>query len=219
MIGKLMGLFGAAFVYACVATTVAQVVGVAKLSSEGAFTREKLQRYAAILYGFDLTKLQIGDPNKTDEDAEERLTRAERLEQRVKAAPSIVLRNDALKKGADDIRGLAQQLSTKRQRYVIVKQGFGELLNTLEQDASTMALQEVRRTLEILQPKQTKTLLMTMLERDEADDADDVLSDLLAIITNMPQDKLKKVFGEFKTPEEQAVLHKILVAIGELDER
>jgi hypothetical protein len=60
---------------------------------------------------------------------------------------------------------------------------------------------------------------MTMLDRDDPDDDDDVLQDLLGIISDMPDDKLKKVFGEFKSPHEQAVLHTLLVAIGKLDER
>ena len=143
----------------------------------------------------------------------------EKISSRIAADPSTKLRHEALAKGADDIRGLAQQLSTKRERYEIVKQGFSELLNTLEQEANTNSLQEVGRTLEILQPKQTKDLLMIMLQFDEPDDDDDVLQDLLGIISNMPQDKLKKIFGEFKTVDEQVVLHKILVALGKLDTR
>jgi hypothetical protein len=58
-----------------------------------------------------------------------------------------------------------------------------------------------------------------MLALDKPNDLDDVLQDLLGIISDMPEDKLKKVFGEFKSPEEQNVLHTILVAIGKLDER
>lgn len=147
------------------------------------------------------------------------MTNEEQVDARVDVAPSIVLRQEALSKGADDIRSLAQQLSTKRERYDIVKEGFGKLLGTLEEDANASALQEVRRTLEVLQPKQTKTLLTTMLALDKPNDLDDVLQDLLGIISDMPEDKLKKVFGEFKSPEEQNVLHTILVAIGKLDER
>ena len=45
------------------------------------------------------------------------------------------------------------------------------------------------------------------------------LGDVLAIIGGMPQDKLKKIFKEFKTEEERTVLNRILLAIGELDTR
>lgn len=219
LIGKLLGLLGTAFVYATVAVTVSQVIGVAKLWSDGAFTQDKTKKYAAIVYGFDVTDPRFGSPGKAPSGSDDTPTREAEIGSRVDAEPSILLRQEALSKGADDIRSLAQQLSTRRERYVIVRQGFGELLDKLEQDANTSSLQEVRRTLEVLQPKQTKTLLMTMLELDQPDDDDDVLKDLLGIISDMPDDKLKKVFGEFKSREEQEVLHTMLVAIGKLDER
>ena len=219
LVRRLLGLMGIAFVYTCVAVTAAQVAVVVKLGSEGAFSPDKTTRYAAILYGFDVTELQFDKAGNGPSGADASQTREEEVGSRVEAMPSMMMRQEAISKGADDIRSLAQQLSTRRERYEIVKQGFGELLDTLEQDANLSSLQEVRRTLEVLQPKQTKTLLMTMLELDRPDDDDDVLQDLLGIISDMPDDKLKRVFGEFKSPHEQAVLHTMLVAIGKLDER
>lgn len=216
---KLIGALGVLFVYTCVATTVAQAVGVVQLWADGGLTQTKVERYAAIVYGFDLTKLRIGSRSNNSDPSDETKDEEEQITSRVAADSSIMLRHEALTKGADDIRGLAQQLSTKRERYEIVKQGFAELLTTLEQDANASAIQEVRRTLEILPPKQTKNLLMTMLHNDDPLDEDDVLEDVLGIITGMPQDKLKKVFGEFKSVQEQAVLHQVLVAIGKLDTR
>ncbi|MBP89654.1 MAG: hypothetical protein CMJ64_23585 [Planctomycetaceae bacterium] len=191
----------------------------AKLWSVGSFSQDKTKKYAAIVYGFDMTELQLDSGGNAQAGSDDSMTNEEQVDARVDVAPSIVLRQEALSKGADDIRSLAQQLSTKRERYDIVKEGFGKLLGTLEEDANASALQEVRRTLEVLQPKQTKTLLTTMLALDKPNDLDDVLQDLLGIISDMPEDKLKKVFGEFKSPEEQNVLHTILVAIGKLDER
>jgi hypothetical protein len=218
-VGKLLSLLGVMFVYCSVATTVAQGVGIASLWVSGALTQGKVKKYAAVVYGFDLTELDFGDTNPTDAEPEEVMNGEELLESRVNANAMVAERRLAIKKGADDIRGLAQRLSTKRERYEIVKQGFNDLLAKLEQEAHTSALQEVQRTLEVLKPKQAKDLLMDMLQDDEIATDDDVLGDVLAIIRGMPQDKLKKVFGEFKSDEERSELHRVLVAIGEIDKR
>ena len=76
---------------------------------------------------------------------------------------------------------------------------------------SFIATQESR-----LQPKQSKDMMMAMLQ-DQPVGGDDVLGDVLTIIRGLPQDKVKKIFGEFKTETEREELHRILVALGELD--
>jgi len=209
----------ALLIYGCVATTVAEGIGLSALWSQGGLSATKIRKYAAVMYGFDVTALDFGDKQRPDHAAETTMSREEMLQARVDADAKLVARKQAIKKGADDIRGRAQRLSTKRERYEIVKQGFSELLGQLEQDARTAAIQEVRRTLEAVRPKQAKDLLMDMLQDNQVASSDDVLGDVLAIIRGMPQDKLKKVFGEFKTDTERNELHRVLVAIGELDQR
>lgn len=59
--------------------------------------------------------------------------------------------------------------------------------------------------------------MIDMLQDGNVTPEDDVVEDVLAMIRGMPQDKLKKIFTEFKTEEERMVLNDILLAIGELD--
>jgi len=217
-LGKLMGTAGVAFVYACVATTVAETIIVASLWRSGAFETTKVRKYAAVVYGFDLATLDIGGGKpKAIEPTTAILTRDELLDSRVKGNAALATRQQAIRKGAEDIRVQVQTLSTKRERYEIVKDGFDGLLVQLEKNVNDTALTEVRRTLEVLQPKQTKDLMIDMLQDGNVTPEDDVLGDVLAIIRGMPQDKLKKIFGEFKSEEERTVLNRILLAIGELD--
>lgn len=217
IVGKLLGAGGVAFVYACVATTIAETIIVGSLWQAGAFEQTKVQKYSALIYGFDLAELHIGGPSKNSSDPATTMTRDQLLDSRVKSNPTLATRQEAIRKGADDIRALVQTLSTKRERYEIVKRGFDDLLLKLEEDVDTAALTEVRRTLEVLQPKQTKDLMIDMLENGDVSPDDSVLEDILAMIRGMPQDKLKKIFTEFKTEEERVVLNNILLAIGELD--
>ncbi|HUG67089.1 MAG TPA: hypothetical protein VMM76_05030 [Pirellulaceae bacterium] len=217
IVGKLMAAAGAAFVYACVATTLAEAIIITSLWQSGALESTKVQSYAAVVYGFDLAKLSIGETSSQATDPRTTPTRDQLLEFRVKSNATLNTRQEAIRKGADDIRVLVQTLSTKRERYEIVKRGFDDLLVKLEKDVDDMALTEARRTLEVLQPKQTKDLMIDMLRDGDATPEDDVLGDVLAMIRGMPQDKLKKIFSEFKSEEEKIVLNSILLAIGELD--
>ena len=107
----------------------------------------------------------------------------------------------------------------ERERHEFVKASFEDLLSQLESTASAEALQEIQRTLEILQPKQAKDLLLRILEDEKLQADDDVLSDVVAIVRSMPQDKLKKILGEFKTEAERTTLHKIMLEIGEMENR
>jgi hypothetical protein len=215
-LGKLLQIAAAVFVYACVATTVAETILVISLWRSGALQPPKIRKYAAVIYGFDLTKLNADGQPKA-ENASTALSRDELLDSRVQNNATLAARYDAIRKGADDVRVLVKALSTKRERYEIVKDGFEDLLVQLERDVNDAALTEVRRTLEVLQPKQTKDLMIDMLQDGNVTPEDDVLGDVLAVIRGMPQDKLKKIFGEFKSEEERTVLHHILLAIGELD--
>ncbi len=216
LVGKLLGAAGIGFVYICVATAIAEAIIVGSLWASGSFETTKVQRYAAILYGFELADLNINGKKLAGKETDGSVSRDELLESRVADNETLATRQEAIRRGADDIRILVQTLSTKRERYEIVKGGFEDLLSQLERDVNGSALTEVRRTLEVLQPKQTKDLVIDMLRDGDSHPEDDVLEDVLAIIRGMPQDKLKKIFGEFKTEEERVVLNRILLGIGEL---
>jgi hypothetical protein len=216
ILSKLIGVAGAAFIYACVATTIAEAIVLVALWRSGAFETKKVQKYAAVIYGFELKDLNIDGVKPTTIEQKATQSREELLDSRVRDNATLVSRQDAIKKGADDVRLLVQALSTKRERYEIVKSGFNDLLVQLEQDVNDSAITEIRSTLEVLRPKQTKDLMVTMLRDGNVTANDDVLDDVLVIIGGMPQDKLKKIFGEFKTEEEREELNRILLNLGEL---
>jgi len=216
LLARLTTFVATALLYSCVATTTFQGVAAGRLWAEGAFTQPKLRKYVAALYGFDLAHWPSEALESQPEETSPAVTRAQLLAERVQASPGIRARTLAMKQAADDIRTLAQQLSTKTERHEIVKQGFYDLLKQLEQDARASALNEVRHTLEVIRPRQAKDLIISMLKDEELNPEEHVLDSVLQILREMPQDKLKKIFGEFKTDAERQELHRVLVAIGEL---
>ena len=55
-----------------------------------------------------------------------------------------------------------------------------------------------------------------MLDDELLNPEDDVLGDIVAIIRSMPQENLRKILGEFTTEEEEQILHRILVELGQI---
>jgi len=207
-----------ALVYLCAATTAAQSVGAAVLWKRGALTQGKITRYAAILYGLQGHELE---PQKKDRKSGEHAggqTRgAASVAQRVQGHPLVSARLAAVSSEMGSIHDWTNNLRSDRERHEFVKTSFEDKLTQLENDATTTALQEIQRTLEILQPKQAKDLLLRFLEDEGLDAEDDVMADVVAIVRTMPQEKLKKLLGEFKTEKERETLHRILLEIGEIE--
>ena len=104
IVGKLLGAAGSTFVYICVATTVAETIIVASLWRSGAFETTKMQKYAAVVYGYELTDLRFSDRKPTAAETSTTMTRDELLDSRVKSNPTLATRQEAIRKGADDIR-------------------------------------------------------------------------------------------------------------------
>mgnify|MGYP005841939357 CR=1 FL=1 len=210
----------AALAAACVGTTAAQAIGLAVLSSQGALRREKIAAYAAVIYGFDLRDLAGQGHAPPHTAAHPPTTPRDAIVARRTGKDTLLAdRLKALKSESSEIHNRLRQLKENRERYDLVEKSFLDLLDQLERDAGTAALQEVQSTLEVLQPKQAKDVILAMLHDEKADSTDDVLGDVVAIIKSMPQEKLKKIFGEFKSDSEQQTLHRILVQIGELASR
>ena len=204
----------------CTSLAVTQSVGAAVLWSRGAFTKQKLLGYAAVLYGLDLTELSLEDQQQQElETPEQELTREAILDKRVQQYPLLTERRDAVQRGASDIRITFQDLRAEDERYERLKAQFDDYLEELENAARAASIQEVQRTLEILPTKLSKDLVLRMMDDEGLDQDDDVVQDVVTIFKSMPEDRLKKINSEFKTEKERQQLHRILLEMGEFDTR
>lgn len=204
----------------CVTTTVTQLAGIGVLWSKGMLSQDKVARYAAALYGIDPDSIRKGGNGDSNEQrATDQQSRDEQLARRVTEESLIKVRSAALKKETDSIRTLEQNLNSERNRRTRVRQNFAVYLEELDNVAVGEALTQVQMTLEVLQPKQAKNLILRMLADEGLDEDDDVLADIVTIVKAMPQDKLRRILGEFKTDFEREQLHRVLVEIGELEKK
>lgn len=212
---KLLRLIPAAILYMCAATVVAQVGAVVVLSSQGVLTKPRLMQCLAALYGVNLHELEQKTADANKPPSKEQPPFADVIKQRALASRDLDLRETAVDKALVDVRALTAQLKTERERYDQLKQQFDARLAQLEQVFTDTSLQEVQRTLEVIQPKQAKDQILRMLDEAGTEEQDRVTRDVVTILKQMPLDKRKKILGEFKTEEEAEKLHDILKQIRE----
>jgi hypothetical protein len=212
---KIFKLLPAALVYFCVATVVAEAGAVGMLAAQGVLTRDKLIQCLAALYGVNLREIEDKAKKAHEPPPNEQPSYADIVKQRALASRQLDLREAALDKALVDMRALAAQLRTERERYDQLKLQFDQRLAQLEQAFTDTALQEVQRTLEVLQPNQAKDQILRMLKAQTPEEEERVNRDVVTIIKSMALDKKKKIFTEFKTDEEAAKLQWILNQIRE----
>jgi len=203
--------------YCCLATVIVQVGGGVMMWSTGKLSQEKVVRYAAILYGLDIAELPAEKSAAGASAAlEDDLSPAQLLARRTNANAILADRKAAMEQEADKIRSLEKELKSERDRRATVRKNFGDYLDKLEGEVVIASLGDVQRTLEELTPRQAKDLILRTLADQGLDKEDDVMRDIVTIVKAMPEGKLKKILGEFKTAEEQEELHRIVMEVRKL---
>lgn len=216
MVRLLISAMPLAFSYCCLATVMVQVGAGAMLWRSGKLNKQKAVRYAAIAYGLDITELPAeASADGPAEENDEALTHEQLLAKRVNASEILADRRVAMKYEADTIRSLEKEIKSERDRREDVRKNFRDYLDKLEKEVVLASLGDVQRTLENLSPRQAKDIILRTL-KDEGIDGDDVMDDVVTIFKEMPEGKLKKILGEFKTDQEQKTLHRIVMEIGGL---
>lgn len=202
-------LFG---MYFCAASTAAQAIGLGTLYWHGGLTRDKLRQYAAVLYGLDLpTPAAMDDAQPEVAPPPSRSARLAALAEQHPLGEQRKLVFARERTEVDQYRGNVQA----RQRALdLLKKNLDSAVTALEAEAEAAAFAERLQTLESLQPVQTKTVFLRMLN-DKAIAEQQALAEVADILQALSTDKLKKILAEFKSDTERATLHRILAHIGQ----
>ncbi|QDU94583.1 hypothetical protein [Lignipirellula cremea] len=216
---KILSLLFQLFAAVCTATVLAQGIGLGMLWSQGQLTQEKFFLVLTAFYDVRLDSLREERREKETRPDSEQASMQAVIEQRALASLNLQLRETAVDKGLLDLRAIEETLRTDRVRYDQLKSAFDGRLAELERSLLVESIEEVQLTLESLQPRQAKDQILRILAEDEQTRSDQAMHDVVAILKAMPIDKRRKILGEFKTEEEAAKLHDILLEIrdGEPD--
>ena len=213
---KILHLLFAGFIYFCVATVIAQSVGVGMFWWKGGFSGDRSLQLLAVLNGLDLHEFWTQVEQAAKVRPEEQVAYEDIVAARVKVGLDSDLREQAIQRAISELRVLESQLKAERASFEKVKKTFAESLDQQQKLAADAALQELQDTMFALAPKQAKEQIMLWL-RNPAENyplpGRDVVSDVVTLLKQAPLDRQNKIFKEFKTPEETERLHEILEKI------
>jgi hypothetical protein len=212
VIKRVLNLIGAAFVYFCVATLLAQGVGVGVLWWRGTLSQDSVYRILAVLQGVDIDAIRDELEKKRQPQDDPQVSYEAIVKARLAKSLTLNVRQQAITAGLADLLALQSEVRTERQRLDDTLAGFEQQLLRMQQEATDSALQEVQRTLEAIQPVQAKEQILMMLDENGGEQG---MNDVVAMIRAMPLDKRKKILGEFKTQVEVERLHEILQRLRE----
>jgi len=207
--GKLFRILGAAAAYFSIGTVAALAIIVAGFIHKTQLTRDKWMRMLAAAYGIELPAAAAPPtaPPKSDAPPEQP-SFEEMLERRARAARDLELREQTLQALQREVRQQQQTLVEETKRLKTLRENFENELAAMREAAAAAGLDDVRRTLETIKPKQAKEQIVKML-------ADDRLDEVVELFSQMSDSKRAKIVAEFKTPEEAEQLSRILKRVRE----
>lgn len=208
MIGKTLRLGTLLFAYFCVATIIAQLIGLGLMWSKGSLESGRLMQALAAIEGVDLVAMQ-------QEAVEAQITLNpgqpsidEIIEARAEGLRQIEMKEIAVSAGMQEIENQFRTLEDEKQHFELVREKFGEELETVYADALVEGRDNARILLENLKPKQAKEQILQMLENDEIDQ-------VVTLLSEMPISKRGKIAREFKAEDEVIKLAQILERVRE----
>jgi len=208
MIGRVLRACASLFVYACVATIVAQAILLVYLGRQWHLDRGSVIQILAIAYGIDLYGLKEEAQKQQDQVAPEQASYEQILESRALKFRNLELREQALQAALNQLRFEQNKAAAEQKQHKQLQESFETQVRSLRESATAAGAEEVRRILEALKPKQAKELLVQMLE-------DKRLDQVVSLLAAMPDAKRAKIIGEFKTPEETEKIGEVLRCIRE----
>jgi hypothetical protein len=202
MIGRLLRMLVGTMLYFCAATVVAESVVAAYLVVSLHIDRRRLAQMVAVARGVDLSIVKESRPKEPESPAEQ-ASYEQILEARAIKTRNLEIREQALKSALDQLRGEQGRLAEDKDSFQKLKSAFEENLAAIKKQTLDAGWDQNRNTLLSLKPKQAKELILQMLQKDEHEE-------VVALMGPMPETRLAKIIGEFKTPEETKQIDEVL---------
>jgi flagellar motility protein MotE (MotC chaperone) len=201
--GKLIRGAGSLLVYFCVATVLAQLVGLAYGFATGALAPDRVQQMLAVVHG-----TPVAAPVEEKEHAKqspiiEQPSLDVQQEQRSAAWRDMELRERILGDMLGELKKLQAALEDEKDRFDTYAKAFKATLTSERTEAVAKGRQEFQAIVESMKPKQAKDQLLIQYKAGKADVVVDVLK-------NMEETRRAKIVAEFKAADDSKVLGEIL---------
>ena len=196
-----------ALVAFCVATVLTQMLLMSYFLIRGTLNRKSATKLIALVNGIDITGNRLQEIMKQTEDLEQP-SFDEILAERKMKSLDMDIRLRSQQEFRDELSLMLSELKDDQDRFSNRLLAFRTELKEMGAEAQESGLQEVQRTLQSLDPEQSKEQLLIMY-------ADKRIDDVVTILQAMSTDARKDILEEFNTPEDVEILSDILRRIGE----
>ena len=188
--------------YFCIATAIAQAIGLMWLWSAGYLDRTRLAQAAAVLHGIDLAALseevREGEPAGREQPSLDQIAA-----QRAAKFKQLDLRELAVRQNLNSFHLVKNQLQKDLDKLKSLQQQFEDQLDTLASQSVEEGDNKVRRIFENVEPRQAKLLMLQMIEDNE-------LMEVVRMYAAMAPSRQAEIASEFKNPDETQRLTEIL---------
>ncbi len=198
MIKKLVGLF----LWFCAATMLAQLCILGLSAIRGNVDHTTAARIVALLNGMDIQGKRLETALITAKTAPVP-THEEVLNARIGKSLDFDSRQDGLDRLQRQLTDEKKKLQSDIERFESRRAEFMQDLDKRKAGTRNDNLKEVSKIVENLSPEYAKDTLGKMLKNNEK-------ADVVSIIKTMNDDKQKKLFEEFTSPEDLQMLQDIL---------
>ncbi|MGI9472240.1 MAG: hypothetical protein ACR2NZ_11935 [Rubripirellula sp.] len=196
-----------AFAAFCIATVLTQAILMGYFVTQGALNRDSVTKVVGLLNGINISGNRLQQILREGEDREQP-DFDEILEARKMKSYDMDIRLRSQKEFRDDLGVMLSELREERERFDQRLTSFRSELEEIREGARNDGLQDVQRTLQALDPVQSKEQLLIMYD-------DERIDDVVTIVQAMSTDKRKDILAEFTSREEADKLADILRRIGE----
>ena len=191
----------------CVGTVLTQLLIAGVLAVRGSLNGDSVTKMVALSHGIDIN----GNRLQAIFDRAQNATTPsynEILQKRYEESLDAELRLQNQSNFSEQLQVQLRDLQIREERFDARRDAFNAKLAEMEAGIRDEGLQQLKKTLEVLEPNIAKSQLSLLYDDGEIDT-------VVNIIQAIAADKRKKIIGEFTSPDDQEKLAEILRRIGQ----
>lgn len=201
--GRLIGGLSVLIGWTCFATVVSLAIIVGYALSKGYIDPTKLEQMAGIAHGVDMVTKREAERMATTQTTAEKPS-LEAIEMRRAAiAANMELREKTVRDMLNEFKKLQRALEEDKDRFGLIVSAYNTRLDDEKKKSVAEGRRQFQAIVESMKPKQAKEQLLLKFKEDK-------IEVVVETMKNMEETKRAKVLTEFKTPEDQETLAKIL---------
>jgi hypothetical protein len=175
----------------CVATLLAQGLGLGYLVATGKLNREKTLRILAVIHDVDLAAADRTAVGSAEKESQEQPSFEDIERRRALESHILETKRMALEKGLEEVRLRRELLALDLEQIQRLQAGFNKRLDTLQEQLTLEGIARQRQIWTKIEPALAKEQIMNMVDSGEIDD-------VVVLLSDMPSSNQARIISEFE---------------------